>query len=751
MRCGIVVLAGVVTALAGLAGADPGPGWQRCWLRAFWEEGLPAGGAVVADADRAYVATNTGTLQGLDLATGRLAWKASAPAGFSGPPALAEGRLFVPAFDGCLYAYAAADGRTLWARQLAVVPRARPVVLGSLVLLAGRDGYLYAFSAADGTCLWAYRASAPLLTGPAVDRRLGRAYLLDARNRLHTLDAATGQPLGAPAELPGVWLADGRLSVTPEGLVRVQTLLGPEAVRDEGPSGLRLWQYDPVTAQVTAAPDDPPPSDPLAELARAVEATEPWAGSAVSALRGTHVPPGREVLPTGFGPSVPDSVRTVAGGDGQTVLVSRGAVVTAWRRVDRPGQPQANLPLPRLTAGEVARLHDGPISWDWVYPDRYDTPAMRGWPVELAAPLGSRPNPDTAAGDVAGRLPAAELARYVWRVPVPGELPDTPAVGELRGRLAQAVAAYIAEPRWRAYRLPGRGANEPDTPLHADPAEAVLALASAYPYLPAELRVSVREYLRAAVMEQDALFAAPLAGDAGAPRDGRGQTPPVSYPPLVRRAGLERLEAAWLWASWTGAELDLVTLWPRLVGLLDSAELAGAGEADCGNARCSGLIALARIARMVGDGQAASRAEQLAVAALRDRLAYELSHSRGGVLGVQGELGVGYVRWQHLSPTVGRMLADLAGPAATGPLTTQLDRLRPGWFLTRGPTVTDPAGTGVNLPHHAMAGFAAQAFLGTAPPERLALWADVPDGPADPTHIRKLAWTLWAHAGRPLK
>jgi outer membrane protein assembly factor BamB len=132
-----------------------------------------------------YVGTDAGTLYALDAATGAVEWTAAVGAGIVDPPALADGKLYVPTGDGDLVVLAAggcgaATCSPLWQGATGSPIRVQPAVAGGVVFTGSADGTVAAFDAAGcgaAACpsLWDADAGGAVSGAPAVSG--GRLYV----------------------------------------------------------------------------------------------------------------------------------------------------------------------------------------------------------------------------------------------------------------------------------------------------------------------------------------------------------------------------------------------------------------------------------------------------------------------------------------------------------------------------------------------------------------------------------------------
>lgn len=142
-----------------------------------------------------YAGTDAGTVYALDAATGAILWAASAGAGVTDSPALADGTLYVPTADGDLVAFDATSGAILWAASTGSAISAQPAVAGGVVYTGSTDGSVHGFPAAGcgaATCtpLWSAATGSPVTGDPAVSG--GRLYVGTQDGRLIAYTPTSG-------------------------------------------------------------------------------------------------------------------------------------------------------------------------------------------------------------------------------------------------------------------------------------------------------------------------------------------------------------------------------------------------------------------------------------------------------------------------------------------------------------------------------------------------------------------------------
>jgi outer membrane protein assembly factor BamB len=167
----------------------------------------------VIDGDRVFVAGRG--LAALDLASGRVLWRADDGAEATAPLVVAGSRLYVGESDGTLRARDREDGKSIWMFKTEAALAAPPVVDGPDRLFLGtRDRRIVALRAKDGEQEWRWKVGADI-QGPGLvhkDRVVFAAFdaVLWALNRgngnLAWRGLLTSRPMGGPIPVDGVAL-----------------------------------------------------------------------------------------------------------------------------------------------------------------------------------------------------------------------------------------------------------------------------------------------------------------------------------------------------------------------------------------------------------------------------------------------------------------------------------------------------------------------------------------------------------------
>jgi outer membrane protein assembly factor BamB len=125
---------------------------------------LRLGDSISITDNRVYASGHKGEVVALDLANGRLLWKAKTKAPLSGGTASSADLVVAGASDGQLFAFDPATGRSLWQVRLNGEVLAPAAISPKLVAVRTVDGKLHALSPADGHELWTTEQQVPRLS-----------------------------------------------------------------------------------------------------------------------------------------------------------------------------------------------------------------------------------------------------------------------------------------------------------------------------------------------------------------------------------------------------------------------------------------------------------------------------------------------------------------------------------------------------------------------------------------------------------
>ncbi len=373
---------------------------------------------------------------------------------------------------------------------------------------------------------------------------------------------------------------------------------------------------------------------------------------------------------------------------------------------------------------------------------------------------------------------------------------------DLKRRLAAQVAELISR-QWRPLVFPPGKHPREAYRIFADPTETLLTLARAYPHVGADLQTRIRQYVEQVCgmglgsPTQDSALGVgsqPHYSAAGVPvpfqpmnhrqdadatrdrgRDALATQGPGSPNAISSRLGthdalatsgairsyyditpdklfrvmdditrcdVARLYPLWLWAGVTNDWSRIESDWDRLKALVD--QPPNKMEEDCRNGYLAGLIAYCRMAEHMKDEPSRQKGLRVTRTALRERLIYEFSHTKGGLITEVPVLRSTFARWRHLTPEIGRFLAHYAGPTHKQLMEVYVDYHRPTWYLAWGVETLWRNESPFAFPTMPAEIFTARAWILNEPAGKLASFLDIPWCRADLFYIQKLVLCLEA-------
>jgi hypothetical protein len=463
-------------------------------------------------------------------------------------------------------------------------------------------------------------------------------------------------------------------------------------------------------------------------------------------FRDEPIPNGQEWLARGTavygGGSVIDTPVVVAGDSFYflpTHELNSGCALIAYRMKTGGDAAKETPPLKAdLTPDEIKKIVTLP--WDW---DILGTPRLEGILKSLPTPIEGTLLRPLGKQHIQARLDAitdSQLDEMIWQVPK-YLFPEKSEMVDLRNRLNRAVAELIDTP-WAPWVFPSGKHPRQAYRYFTEPAELLEVLAMAYWYLDDDLKSRVRDFV-AALRKDNGPLSGPVGqkrfADSGAVRSYY-DLPPAELLMLQddqSRGDLARLYSAWLWADRVHDFDYLRSFWPQIRKWIDTS--ADDKAIDCGNGRLSGLIAYCRLARRFADSEAEANGLRVTRQAMRDRLAYEFAHPKGGLI-VPAPTGRSvYARWRNLSPEVGRLLATFAGDIQKDLMATYVDYHRPTWYLAWNVETLWRNESPFDLPTSSMEIFSACEWILKQKSSLLMRYIDIPWCHADLFYIRKLA------------
>lgn len=199
-----------------------------------------------------YTSSKASTIWAVSTKTHQPVWSYDVPAKIAGAAALADGTIYIAAYDSNVYALAAQTGAIKWISHAG--PRgimqgfyATPSIAYGRVYIGGIDGRMYAFGAGNGDLLWASWMGGYVYSSAAIYR--DTVYVGSFNNGVfHALDAATGASRWT-------FQADGKILGSPtvlDGLVYFSTTSRTTYALNAA-TGAQVWtypdgQYTPIVA-----------------------------------------------------------------------------------------------------------------------------------------------------------------------------------------------------------------------------------------------------------------------------------------------------------------------------------------------------------------------------------------------------------------------------------------------------------------------------------------------------------------------
>jgi outer membrane protein assembly factor BamB len=140
---------------------------QTAKLTRVWESDVGAGApytlSPATDGEAVYVASKSGRIARLDLATGKEAWRTESGRTLSAGVGVGEGLVLVGTPKGELLAFDSRTGNAAWTATLSGEILVPPVAADGAVAARSNDGNIWLFDAKDGKQRWVYSRVLPSL------------------------------------------------------------------------------------------------------------------------------------------------------------------------------------------------------------------------------------------------------------------------------------------------------------------------------------------------------------------------------------------------------------------------------------------------------------------------------------------------------------------------------------------------------------------------------------------------------------
>jgi outer membrane protein assembly factor BamB len=182
-----------------------------------------------------YVASTDKHLYALELITGKEKWRVKLGP-MKASPGVANGRVYVGDSEGRVHCVEAATGRELWTFEAGGEITAGANFHGGNILIGSHDSTLYCLTP-DGKKAWEYKIDGPVNGAAAVAG--GRTFVAGCDSIMHTVDAATGKPLGQ-VDLGGQAGATAALV----GDIAYVGTMGNQVVAVDVKAGKQAWVFE---------------------------------------------------------------------------------------------------------------------------------------------------------------------------------------------------------------------------------------------------------------------------------------------------------------------------------------------------------------------------------------------------------------------------------------------------------------------------------------------------------------------------
>jgi hypothetical protein len=145
------------------------------------------------------------------------------------------------------------------------------------------------------------------------------------------------------------------------------------------------------------------------------------------------------------------------------------------------------------------------------------------------------------------------------------------------------------------------------------------------------------------------------------------------------------------------------------------------------------------------DNASVERGLAAARTAMRERLVFEFTHTRGGLITQVPVLRSIFSRWRNLTPEIGRFCAGYAGQTHKYLMDVCVDYHRPTWYLAWGVETMWRNECPFAFPTMSAEIFAAKALILHEPAEKLTKYLDIPWCKADLFYIQKIVFCIESH------
>jgi len=476
------------------------------------------------------------------------------------------------------------------------------------------------------------------------------------------------------------------------------------------------------------------------------------AGIWAAILRGQTLAAGKEWLARGTavygGGSVIDMPVSVAGDSFYylpTHEINAGAAIIAYQmQSSGTASKRSEPPTATFTDEEWKKIQQLPWDWDSLEMSRLNH-VLKALPGRIP---GTRQQGLTKkASRLVSQITDAELDRFIWELPTV-EFSEPEKLLDLKEELSRCVRELICR-RWQPLIFPPGKHPREAYRFFIEPTETLYTLARAYNYLDRELQQEVKKYVA-----KMCVLGGPLENPtgkrtyklAGGAVRSFYDVPPENLMQIrddIVRSAVARLYPLWLWAHVSGDFSMIEHDWKGWSKLID--QPPNEMNEDCRNGYLAGLIAYCRMAETMHDDAAVEKGLDKTRQAMRERLAYELAYTRGGLITQVPVLRSIFGRWRHLTPEIGRLCESYAKPIHKYLMDVYVDYHRPTWYLAWNVETLWRNECPFAFPTAAAEVFAARALIIHEPAEKLTHFLDLPWCKADLFYIQKMVLCIEAY------
>lgn len=241
---------------------------QIKWEHVFDPEKVNPQVQVITYGGKVFVPTGVGNVYAFDATTGEQKWKFNTNSPIMASVAADSGLVFAATLTGEVYGIDTDNGSQRWKTRLAWRKgfTAPPIIAEGKVFIGGQDGNFYALDQGSGTLLWKTPIDSPILMAAAWNNPagVGRVYFGASDMRVYALNSSNGSSAWtSPPKVEGTTfkdyypvVTDGKVVIRPQPKVTN----GFNQTPDTPSAGLPVSNYDDSTQNAVLADYDAHPT-----------------------------------------------------------------------------------------------------------------------------------------------------------------------------------------------------------------------------------------------------------------------------------------------------------------------------------------------------------------------------------------------------------------------------------------------------------------------------------------------------------